>query len=144
MRQLNALHSGIKHSGIKRYDDVKILWRSMEESEVWKILDKHNRGYVTLREIYEILGEESEDETKITYEDLKTCLNDAIPEEECLNAFNFFDTTDSGKVTRNDIKKSMKKLGEELSEEELLEMLSDLGLDDKEHLTYEEFKKFIT
>ncbi len=116
----------------------------MEEKEVWKILDKHNKGYVTFREISEILGEESEDETKITYEDLKECLNDVIPEEECLNAFNFFDTTDSGKVTRNDIKKSMKKLGEELSEEELSEMLSDLGLDDKEYLTYEEFKKFIT
>ena len=115
----------------------------MEEDEVWKILDMNNRGYITIREIFQIFGEESKDETRITYEDLKNCMTDSIPEEECIYAFNFFDTTNSGRVTRNDIKKSMKKLGQTLSDEELSEMLMEIGLEDKKFLTYEEFKKFI-
>jgi Ca2+-binding EF-hand superfamily protein len=113
------------------------------EDEFWELFDKDKRGYVTFREIYEIFGEESKDETKITYEDLKVCLDNYIPEEECISAFNFFDTTNSGKITRNDIKKSMKKLGEELLEEELTEMLMEIGLEDKEFLTYVEFKELI-
>ncbi len=124
----------------KRYDDVKILRRSMEK-EVWKIFDKHNKGFTTLKEIYRFFGEDIEDDTIVTYEDLEAVLNDPVPEEEYLNAFNFFDTTKSGKISRHDIKKTMKLLGESLTNEELTEMFSELGFDNKEFLTYEEFKE---
>ncbi len=111
------------------------------EKEVWKIFDKHNKGFTTLKEIYRFFGEDIEDDTIVTYEDLEAVLNDPVPEEEYLNAFNFFDTTKSGKISRHDIKKTMKLLGESLTNEELTEMFSELGFDNKEFLTYEEFKE---
>ncbi len=65
-------------------------------------------------------------------------------EEEMYEAFKVFDKDGNGYVGRKDFSIIMKHLGEELTDEEIEEILKDWDEDDDGQLNFEEFKNMMT
>lgn len=53
----------------------------------------------------------------------------SVTEEEMLEAFHVFDSDGDGYITGEDIRKTMRQLGEELSEADIKDMITEADLD---------------
>ncbi|XP_066917765.1 calmodulin-like [Clytia hemisphaerica] len=63
---------------------------------------------------------------------------------EIKEAFKFFDQDGDGTITKEELKICMKRIGEDLSDEDLNEMLNEADLDGNGKIEFHEFAKLIT
>ena len=63
--------------------------------------------------------------------------------EEILKAFKLFDDDDTGSISLNNIKRVTKELGENLTDDELQEMLDEADHDGDGEINKEEFLKMM-
>ena len=66
-----------------------------------------------------------------------------LTDERIKAIFRQFDADNSGKITPSDIVAAMKKMGEEIKESEVRQMMSDHKFTQSEGLNLQEFKKII-
>lgn len=65
------------------------------------------------------------------------------PDSELRAAFAVFDEDNSGSISRKEMKKLMKKLGQKLSDEELDAMMEEVDTDNDGQIDFEEFKSMM-
>lgn len=61
------------------------------------------------------------------------------PEEEMLQCFRIFDNGESGKITFKDLKRVAKELGENMTDEEINEMIEETDKDGDNEISMDEF-----
>jgi len=64
-------------------------------------------------------------------------------EDELREAFKVFDKDGNGKITASELAETMKALGENLSEEDIEFMMSEVDQNDDKEIDFEEFKKMM-
>lgn len=62
------------------------------------------------------------------------------PDKELMDAFKVFDADSSGTISRKELKKLMKQLGQKLSDQELDAMMEEIDTDKSGEIDFEEFK----
>ena len=65
------------------------------------------------------------------------------PDRELKDAFKVFDTDGSGSISRSEMKKLLKKLGQTLSDAELDAMMDEVDTDKNGEIDFEEFKNMM-
>uniref|UniRef100_A0A8I6APZ1 Centrin 4 n=1 Tax=Rattus norvegicus TaxID=10116 RepID=A0A8I6APZ1_RAT len=75
--------------------------------------------------------------------DLKELKSEKDEKEEILKAFKLFDDDATGSISLNNIKRVAKELGENLTEDELQEMLDEADRDGDGEINEEEFLKMM-
>ena len=99
-------------------------------------------------ELLELLQEiDLEVNGEINFEKFVSMVNrreyDVDTEEELLNAFKTFDKEGNGLINLNELKHVMLKVGKNLSESEIDEMLKDADIDMDGFINFEEFIRSI-
>lgn len=95
-------------------------------------------------EIKKMIAEIDKESTgKLSYEDFLQLMTIKMAEkdtkEEILKAFRLFDDDDSGKISFKNLKRVAKELGENLTDEELREMIEEADLDGDGEVNQDEF-----
>ncbi|KAB7507491.1 Centrin-2 [Armadillidium nasatum] len=95
-------------------------------------------------EIKKILGEvDSQGSGRIKYEDFTRIMADKMADkdvkEEILKAFKLFDNDSTGKISFKNLKRVAETLGENLTDEELQEMIDEADRDGDGEICQEEF-----
>ncbi|XP_067130847.1 uncharacterized protein [Centruroides vittatus] len=95
-------------------------------------------------EIKSIVAEIDKDKSgKIAFEDFMKLMTSKMAEkdtnEEILKAFQLFDSDNTGKISFNNLKCVAKELGENLTDEELQEMINEADKDGDGEVNQEEF-----
>ena len=101
------------------------------KEEVKKMLgeaDKDNTGKLTLDNFLSLMA------TKMAEKDSK---------EEILKAFKLFDDDETGKISFGNLKRVAKELGENLTDEELQEMIEEADRDGDNEVSQEEFLRIM-
>uniref|UniRef100_A0A8C5JYD9 Centrin 4 n=1 Tax=Jaculus jaculus TaxID=51337 RepID=A0A8C5JYD9_JACJA len=75
--------------------------------------------------------------------DVKELKSEKDENEEILKAFKLFDDDATGRITLNNIKRVAKELGENVTEEELQEMLDEADRDGDGEINEEEFLRLM-
>ena len=70
-------------------------------------------------------------------------MKDTDSEEELLEAFKVFDRDGNGFITSHELRNIMNSLGENLTPEEIEEMIKEADLDNDGQIDYEEFVKMM-
>lgn len=110
--------------------EVKVAMRALgfdpKKEELRKILSnvEMNNGMVSYSEFYDLV------ETKILQRD---------PKEEIIKAFKLFDDDGTGKITFKNLKRVAKELGENITDEEIQEMIEEADRDGDGEINQEEF-----
>lgn len=110
--------------------EVKVAMRALgfdpKKEELKKILSnvELNNGMVSYNDFYDLV------ETKILQRD---------PKEEIIKAFKLFDDDETGKITFKNLKRVAKELGENISDEEIQEMIDEADRDGDGEINQEEF-----
>ena len=68
---------------------------------------------------------------------------DRDPREEMLKAFRLFDDDDTGKITFKNLKRVAKELGENMTDEEIHEMIDEADRDGDGEISEEEFMRIM-
>jgi len=101
---------------------------------------------VKKQEVIEMLNKYSSDNV-ITYENFIELMTDKFserdPKEEAILAFNLFDEEKKGKIGLKNLKKSVKEIGENLSEVELKAIIDEFDEDGDGEITKEDFLKIM-
>ncbi|NWX30574.1 CETN1 protein, partial [Notiomystis cincta] len=84
---------------------------------------------------------------KISFNDFLAVMSQKMiekdPEEEILKAFKFFDDDKTGKISFQNLKRVAKELGENLTDEELQEMIDEADRDGDGEVSQEEFLRIM-
>ncbi|XP_045478631.1 caltractin-like [Harmonia axyridis] len=111
--------------------DLKVAMRALgfepKKEEIKKMIseiDKDCTGRISFDDFLELMA------VKMSEKDSK---------EEILKAFRLFDDDDTGKITFKNLKRVAKELGENLTDEELQEMLDEADLNGDGEISQEEF-----
>ncbi|KAM8763580.1 centrin-4-like [Rhynchonycteris naso] len=122
-------------SGTIDVKELKIAMQALgfepKKEEVKKLIaemDKEGTGTINFEDFFGIMS------VKMTEKDEK---------EELLKAFKLFDADDTGSITLNNIKRVAKKLGENLTDDELQEMLDEADRDGDGEINEEEFLRMM-
>jgi len=75
---------------------------------------------------------------------MKSRIGERDPEKELRDAFAVFDTDNSGAIDRKELKRLMKKLGQNLSEAELDAMMDEVDINGDGEISFEEFKELMS
>lgn len=99
-------------------------------------------------EIKRMIAEVDKEGTgKLSYSDFLRLMTQKMTEkdsnEEILKAFRLFDDDDSGKISFKNLKRVAKELGENLTDEELQEMIDEADLDGDGEVSQEEFLRIM-
>lgn len=99
-------------------------------------------------EIKKMIAEVDKDGTgKLSYEEFLNLMTNKMAEkdtrEEILKAFRLFDDDDTGKISFKNIKRVAKELGENLTDEELQEMIDEADRDGDGEINQEEFLRIM-
>ncbi|XP_070613764.1 uncharacterized protein [Erythrolamprus reginae] len=99
-------------------------------------------------EIKKMIAETGKDESSaISFEDflamMTTKMNEKDCKEEILKAFRLFDDDGTGKISFKNLKRVSKELGENLSDEELQEMIDEADRDGDGEINEEEFLRIM-
>ena len=145
---------------VENLTDEKI----MEFKAAFELFDKDRNGKITSKELGTVmrgLGQNpTEEELKqmIREVDLNgngtidfkefMCLmvkkmKDNDPEEELQEAFKVFDNDQNGYINSHELRHAMTNLGENLSPEEVEEIVKEADLDNDQQIDYDEFMKVI-
>ncbi|XP_053211201.1 uncharacterized protein LOC128394854 [Panonychus citri] len=132
--------------------------------EAFKLFDRDNKGtieIINLKLAMRALGFEPKKEEikKITaefvkegkglvgYDDFYNLMTRKMMEkdinDEIIKAFQLFDLTDSGKIRFEDLKKVSQELGENISDDELREMILEADRDENGYVDKEEFLRIM-
>lgn len=125
----------------EKYDSNKDGF--VNSSELANIIKSINTD-VSDEELLELLQEiDLEVNGEINFEKFVSMVNrreyDVDTEEELLNAFKIFDKEGNGLINLNELKHIMLKVGKNLSESEIDEMLKDADIDMDGFINFEEF-----
>ncbi|XP_044747790.1 caltractin-like [Coccinella septempunctata] len=111
--------------------DLKVAMRALgfepKKEEIKKMIseiDKDCTGKISFEDFLELMA------VKMSEKDSK---------EEILKAFRLFDDDDTGKITFKNLKRVAKELGENLTDEELQEMLDEADVNGDGEISQEEF-----
>merc|ERR1719376_529190 len=113
------------------YHELKVAMRALgfevkkaEAQELMRDYDRHQTGYIGYEDFREILTE------RISQQD---------PMEEIAKAFRLFDDDGTGKISFRNLKRIARELGENLTDEELQEMIDEADRDGDGEVNEEEF-----
>ena len=145
---------------VENLTDEKI----MEFKAAFELFDKDRNGKITSKELGTVmrgLGQNpTEEELKQMIREVDLdgngtidfkeflCLmvkkmKDTDTDEELLEAFKVFDRDGNGFITSHELRNIMNSLGENLSPEEIEEMIKEADLDNDGQIDYEEFVKMM-
>ena len=97
--------------------------------EILKQVDKDGKGNIGFTEFLELMHDK---------------MDDYDPESQMMETFRIFDKDGTGFVSKQDLKEVMHFLGEDLTADELDEVIKDWDEDGDGQLNYEEFKTLMT
>lgn len=84
---------------------------------------------------------------KVTYDDFLSLMSVKMAEkdskEEIMKAFRLFDDDETGKISFKNLKRVAKELGENLTDEELQEMIDEADRDGDGEINQEEFLRIM-
>lgn len=100
------------------------------------------------QEIKKMISEvDPEDSGKLSFDDFLTLMSMKMAEkdsdEEILKAFRLFDDDDTGKISFKNLKRVAKELGENLTDEELQEMIDEADRDGDGEINQQEFLRIM-
>ncbi|KAK4535281.1 hypothetical protein CDCA_CDCA04G1306 [Cyanidium caldarium] len=135
-----------------------------EFEEAFKLFDRDGDGKITVKELGTIMRSLGQTPTERQLQDMvaevdadrsgtidfseflslmSRQLKDADAEEEVREAFAMFDKNNDGKISAEELQLVMAKLGEQLSPEEVQEMIREADLDGDGSIDYAEFAKLL-
>ena len=71
------------------------------------------------------------------------CRSERKPEEELRKSFRLYDTDDTGKISFENLKETAHDLGEDLTDEEIRDMIREADVDGDGEVNLEEFIKMM-
>jgi Ca2+-binding EF-hand superfamily protein len=110
---------------------MRALGFEPKKEEIKKMIsdiDKDGNGTIDYQEFLEMMT------TKMSEKDSK---------EEILKAFRLFDDEEKGKISFRNLKRVAKELGENMTEEELMEMIEEADRDGDGEINEEEFLRIM-
>lgn len=122
-------------SGSIDQKELKVAMRALgfepKKDEIKKMIadiDKDGSGTIDFNEfVYMMTGKMSERDSK----------------EEILKAFKLFDDDETGFITLNNLRRVAKEIGENMSDEELREMIDEADRDNDQQISQEEFLRIM-
>ncbi|XP_070769202.1 uncharacterized protein cetn2 [Enoplosus armatus] len=138
--------------------------QKQEIREAFELFDTDGSGYIDVKElkvamralgfepkkeeIKKMIGEVDKDGTgKISFADFLTVMTQKMAEkdskEEILKAFRLFDDDETGKISFRNLKRVAKELGENLTDEELQEMIDEADRDGDGEVNQQEFLRIM-
>jgi calmodulin len=135
-----------------------------EFKEAFEIFDKNKDGFITIKELGEImknLGQSPTDAEltdminevdvdgngNIDFKEFLTLMarkmRDTDTEEELIEAFKVFDRDGNGLISATELKHVMVSLGEKITDEEVDEMIKEADFDGDGYINYDEFVRMI-
>jgi len=99
-------------------------------------------------EIKKMVAEVDKDNTgKICFDDFLALMSSKMAEkdtkEEIMKAFRLFDDDETGKISFRNLKRVSEELGENLTDEELQEMIEEADLDGDSEINQDEFLRIM-
>ncbi|KAF6731318.1 Centrin-2 [Oryzias melastigma] len=138
--------------------------QKQEIREAFELFDTDGSGFIDVKdlkvamralgfepkkeEIKKMISEVDKDATgKISFADFLTVMTQKMAEkdskEEILKAFRLFDDDETGKISFRNLKRVAKELGENLTDEELQEMIEEADRDGDGEVNQEEFLRIM-
>ena len=135
-----------------------------EFKEAFEIFDKDKDGYITIKELGEIMKQLGQVPSETELQDMinevdvdgngnidfkeflglmARKMRDTDTEEELIEAFKVFDRDGNGLISTNELKHVMLSLGEKITDEEVEEMVKEADIDGDGFINYEEFVRMI-
>ena len=135
-----------------------------EFKEAFEIFDKDKDGFITIKELGEIMKNLGQSPTEAELQDMinevdidgngnidfkeflglmARKMRDTDSEEELIEAFKVFDRDGNGLISAQELKHVMVSLGEKITDEEVDEMIKEADTDGDGFINYEEFVKMI-
>ena len=135
-----------------------------EFKEAFEIFDKDKDGFITIKELGEIMKNLGQNPTDAELQDMinevdidgngnidfkeflglmARKMRDTDSEEELIEAFKVFDRDGNGLISSQELKHVMVSLGEKITDEEVDEMIKEADMDGDGFINYEEFVKMI-
>ena len=135
-----------------------------EFKEAFEIFDKDKDGYITTKELGDIMKNLGQTPSEAELQDMinevdidgngtidfkeflglmARKMRDADTEEELIEAFKVFDRDGNGLISGNELQHVMNSLGENISQDEVVEMIKEADLDGDGYINYEEFVRMI-
>ena len=135
-----------------------------EFKEAFEIFDKDKDGYITIKELSEIMKQLGQVPSEVELQDMinevdvdgngnidfkeflglmARKMRDTDTEEELIEAFKVFDRDGNGLISNQELKHVMISLGEKINEEEVEEMIKEADIDGDGFINYEEFVRMI-
>jgi calmodulin len=135
-----------------------------EFREAFEIFDKNRDGYITIKELGEIMKNLGQTPTEAELTDMinevdidgngnidfkeflglmARKMRDSDTEEELIEAFKVFDRDGNGLISATELKHVMVSLGEKITDEEVDEMIKEADIDGDGYINYEEFVRMI-
>jgi calmodulin len=135
-----------------------------EFREAFEIFDKDKDGYITIKELGEIMKNLGQTPSETELQDMinevdidgngnidfkeflglmARKMRDTDTDEELIEAFKVFDRDCNGQITAQELKHVMTNLGEKIEDAEVEEMIKEADLDGDGYINYEEFVRMI-
>ncbi len=135
-----------------------------EFKEAFEIFDKDKDGFITIKELGEIMKNLGQSPTDAELQDMinevdidgngnidfkeflglmARKMRDTDTEEELIEAFKVFDRDSNGLISSQELKHVMTSLGEKITDEEVDEMIREADIDGDGYINYEEFVRMI-
>jgi calmodulin len=135
-----------------------------EFREAFEIFDKNRDGFITIKELAEIMKNLGQNPTEAELTDMinevdidgngnidfkeflglmARKMRDSDTEEELIEAFKVFDRDGNGLISATELKHVMISLGEKITDEEVDEMIKEADIDGDGYINYEEFVRMI-
>jgi calmodulin len=135
-----------------------------EFKEAFEIFDKNKDGFITIKELGEIMKNLGQTPTEAELTDMinevdidgngnidfkeflglmARKMRDTDTEEELIEAFKVFDRDGNGLISATELKHVMVSLGEKITDEEVDEMIKEADIDGDGYINYEEFVRMI-
>ena len=135
-----------------------------EFKEAFEIFDKDKDGYITTKELGDIMKNLGQTPSEAELQDMinevdidgngtidfkeflglmARKMRDADTEEELIEAFKVFDRDGNGLISNVELQHVMTSLGENVTMDEVEEMIKEADLDGDGYINYEEFVRMI-
>ena len=135
-----------------------------EFKEAFEIFDKDHDGYITIKELGEIMKQLGQVPSETELQDMinevdvdgngnidfkeflglmARKMRDTDTEEELIEAFKVFDRDGNGLISGQELRHVMLSLGEKITDEEVEEMIKEADIDGDGYINYEEFVRMI-